>query len=311
MTNHPISLSRRALLVAGGCALATSLTAEEKPRRIGLGFSLYGMKSLPLDRAVRACAEIGYDCVELPVLPDWPADSARFTAAARKAFAKTLADEGVRLSAVMENLPLLADKMDENRDRLQRAAEIARDLATGNPPPVETVLGGRPGEWEQVKKKMVERLADWARVMADAKVVLAIKAHVGNACRTPEDLVWLLKQVDSPWIKAAYDYSHFQLQALDLAASLKSLLPQTVFIHVKDAQGQAGKFQFLLPGAATGTMQVDYSAYLRQLAAGDYRGDVVVEVSGQIHSQPGYDPLAAARQSYAPLARAFTAAGLR
>jgi inosose dehydratase len=312
MTNHPTSLSRRALLVAGGCALATSLTADEKPRRIGLGFSLYGMKSLPLDRAVRACAEIGYDCVELPVLADWPADSARFTAAVRKAFAKTLADEGVRLSAVMENLPLLADnKVADNLDRLKRAAEIARDLVIDKPPPVETVLGGRPGEWEQVKEKMVERLGDWARVMADAKVVLAIKAHVGNACRTPEDLIWLLKQVDSPWIKAAYDYSHFQLQGLELAATLKTLLPQTVFIHVKDAQGEAGKFQFLLPGAGTGNREVDYPAYFRQLAAGDYRGDVVVEVSGQIHSQPGYDPLAAARQSYVPLARAFTAAGLR
>jgi inosose dehydratase len=311
MTKHPTSLSRRGLLVAGGCALATSLTADEKPRRIGLGFSLYGMKSLPLDRAVRACAEIGYDCVELPVLADWQADSARFTAAARKAFAKTLSDEGVRLSAVMENLPLLADKVADNRDRLQRAAEIARDLATGDAPLVETVLGGRPGEWNQFKEKMVERLGEWARVMADAKVVLAIKAHVGNACRIPEDLVWLLKQVDSPWIQAAYDYSHFQLQGLDLAASLKTLLPQTVFIHVKDAQGQAGKFQFLLPGAATGNMQVDYPAYFRQIAAENYRGDVVVEVSGQIHSQPGYDPLAAARQSYGPLARAFTSAGLR
>jgi inosose dehydratase len=147
--------------------------------------------------------------------------------------------------------------------------------------------------------------------MAEAKVVLAVKAHVGNACHTPEQLLWLLQQVDSPWLKAAYDYSHFQLRGLELESSLKTLLPHTVFIHVKDAAGEAGKFRFLLPGEGAGQQRTDYAAYFRQLATSGYRGDVVVEVSGQIHSQPGYDPVTAARKSYQPLADAFVAAGLR
>jgi inosose dehydratase len=211
----------------------------------------------------------------------------------------------------MENLPLLADdKADANRERLARAAEIAAALSPQKPL-VETVLGGRPAEWASVKEKMVERLATWAEVMARAKVVLAIKAHVGNACHLPEQLLWLLKQVDSPWLRAAYDYSHFQLRGLALRETLQSLLPQTAFIHVKDATGDAAKFRFLLPGAGQDRDQTDYEAYIRQLAGSPYRGDVVVEVSGQIHSQADYDPLAAARQCYQRLSHAFAAAGLR
>ena len=50
----------------------------DAPRAIGLGFSLYGMKSLSIDAALAAVSEIGYDCIELPVMKEWPADSATF-----------------------------------------------------------------------------------------------------------------------------------------------------------------------------------------------------------------------------------------
>jgi sugar phosphate isomerase/epimerase len=84
-------------------------------------------------------------------------------------------------------------------------------------------------------------------------------------------------------------------------------LPHTTFIHVKDTEHATGKRGFLLPGEGS----IDYGEYFRLLAESTYRGDVVVEVSGQVFNKPGYEPLAAARKCYAHLAPAMERAGVR
>lgn len=299
-----------AALASAACGQVLAHAAENGPRRlIGLGFSLYGMRELPAATALSTIAEIGYDCVELPVMKAWPYDPAELNAAARAALRGGLSDRGLRLSALMENLPIAgidASQHREQLERLKRAAELGHELSPDQTPVIETILGGRPDQWEVSKSAMAERLVDWVKTAEAAKVVLAIKAHVGGAMHRPEHVVWLLEQIGSRHLKAAYDFSHFQLRGLDLAESIGALIPHSVFIHVKDGRGDASQFQFLLPGEGT----IDYAALLKLAAAGGYAGDVVVEVSGQIHSRAGYDPMAAAKKSYGPLAAAFQAAGL-
>ena len=294
--------------LAGSLALSSSApAADDSP--IGLGFSLYGMKSLPLAKALQTCREIGYDCVELPLMPGWPADPEKLAFSARKELKSALEKSGLRLSALMENLALLADEKTHaaNLERLKLAAHLAHELVPDKPPLIETVLGGKPAEWDSVKEKMGERLKDWAKVAEEKNIVVAIKAHVGNALHTPADAAWLLEQVGSKFVRLAYDYSHFGLQKISLESSLDTLLPHTVFIHVKDAEGDAAKFQFLLPAER----ENHYAEYFKLLAKKKYRGDVVVEVSGQIHSRPGYDPVDAAKKCYEPLAAAMREVGVR
>ena len=308
--------SRRSFLgasIAAGAALLyeARCVAEEPPRTIGLGFSLYGMKSFSIADALKTCAEIGYECVELPVMPDWPADSAKLNTEARGEIRAQLNGSGLRLTALMENLPWSDPKLQAaNLERLKLACELANELSAGNTagkPLIETILGGKPGEFATVKDGFVERLREWAKVLADAKVTLAIKAHIGNAIQQPEQLIEVLDAVASPWLKAAYDYSHFQLQDLPLGETMTLLLPRSVFVHVKDTHREGGKWRFLLPGEGG----IDYSDYFRLLSKTDYRGDVMVEVSGQVFSQPGYDPVAAARQCYNHLAPAMEKAGVK
>ncbi len=294
--------------LAGSLALSSSaLAADEQP--IGLGFSLYGMKSLPPTQALQTCREIGYDCVELPLMPGWPGDPETLGISARKELKAALDKSGLRLSSLMENLLLLGEDKTHaaNLQRLKLAADLAHELVPDKPPLIETVLGGRPTEWDKVKDKMAERLRDWAKVAEEKKVTLVFKAHVGNALHTPGDAAWLIEQIGSRFVRLAYDYSHFGLQKISLESSLETLLPHTVFIHLKDAEGDAAKFQFLLPAEKENR----YAEYFRLLAANKYRGDVVVEVSGQIHSKPGYDPVAAAKKCYEPLAAAMREAGVR
>jgi sugar phosphate isomerase/epimerase len=302
--------SQAAILASWTLAGRATARDDDAPRTIGLGFSLYGMKSLAIDAALAALARIGYDCFELPVMPDWPADSARLDGAARRTLRDTIARRGLRLTSLMENLPALGDEAQhlDNLNRLKRAAELARDLARDSQTPlIETIVGGKPGEFEAVKQQLVERLHEWSKVMAEAQVVLTIKAHVGNATQQPMQLLWLLETIGSPWLRAAYDYSHFQLQGLDMRETMNRLLPKAAFIHVKDTEHAQGKRGFLLPGEGS----IDYVALLKQLGQSTYRGDVVVEVSSQVSNRPGYDALAAASKCYNHLAEAFAKAGLR
>ncbi len=308
-------ISRRNFLnatIAGAIANAArgAVAGADAKRTIGLGFSLYGMKALSLAEAIDACAAIGYDCIELPVMPDWPGDSAKLNAEARRELAARLTDKKLRLSALMENLPALGDdtQFADHQERLKRACALASELKQGeHMPVVETILGGKAGEFEAVKDRLLERVRKMAKVAEAARVTLAMKAHVSNAIQRPEQLTWLLSQVASPYLKAAYDYSHFQLQDLKLAETLDQLLLQTVFIHVKDTEHASGKRGFLLPGEGT----IDYAEYFKLLAPSKYRGDVVVEVSGQVFGKPGYDPLVAARKCYNHLAAAMNAANVQ
>lgn len=283
-------------------ALTGALTRAADVPPSPLGFSLYGMKSLKLNDALKACRDIGYDGVEFALMPGYAAEPKALAADARKELRTRLADLKLTAHGLMENLPepASAGAHQTNIDRLKAAAELAHALSPDALPPIETVLGGKPADWDKVKDQLAERLGRWAEVGKDAKTAIAVKPHVANALHTPEAAVWLLKQVNSPWLRLAFDYSHFELREVKLADAV-ILLPLSSFIHVKDSKGTAAKFEFLLPGEG----RTDYVAYAKLVAASKYRGPVVVEVSAQVSNKPNYDAIAAAKSSYTALAPAF------
>lgn len=298
---------RHFLHTALGFATLPHLTQAVSPSGIGLGFSLYGMKTLTLADALKTCAEIGYSNVELALNAGFPTEPKVFTAEARKQVVQQLAALKLDLPCLMVNISLTADDKAHAAalQTIRDAAQVARDMNAAQPPIIETVCGGKPATWEQQKAGMVEKLQAWAEVAEKEKTTIAIKAHVGSAVNSPERLLWLLDQVKSPAIQVTYDYSHFELQGIDMEESMKLLLPRTKFIHVKDASGDASKFQFLLPGEG----RTDYVKYFTALKQHGYRGPVVVEVSGQIFNKPGYDPVAAAKKCHAALAGALAKVG--
>ncbi len=285
---------------AGGLAWAcpeVGWSALRKPS-IELGFSLYGFPKTPVLEALKVVSEIGYRSVELALLPNWPSDPMSFLADARGEVRRALADLGLGLPALMDNLPLSVPEaaFQAHAERIRRAADVAHALVPDAPPLLETVLGGKPGDWDSVKESFAGRLREWAKLAESLRMTIAVKAHVGNAMNRPEHLVWLLDAVDSPWIRGAFDPSHFDGRGIPLNEAWTALSKRTVFVHVKDrAPGEAVKF--LLPGEGT----IDYRGLFGLMLRDGYAGPVVVEVSGQIHSQPGYDPVAAAAKSFRSL----------
>ena len=303
--------TRRHFLRQAASTLALSAvpwSARAATDGISLGMSLYGMKTLPLDQALNTCAKIGYTSVEFALNVGFPTEPKVFTQEARKAAVAQLQALKMGLPCVMLNLSLAADDKAHAAAlaSMSEAALLCNELAPTNPPMIETVLGGKPAEWEQIKGRMAERLHSWAETATKGKVSVAIKAHVGSAVNSPERLLWLIDQVKSPAIAVAYDYSHFEVMGIPMAESMHMLLPHTKFIHVKDTEGDPAKFKFLLPGEG----RTDYVAYFKILKEHKYTGPVIVEVSAQIFNKPGYEPVAAATKCFAPLAAAMEKAGV-
>jgi sugar phosphate isomerase/epimerase len=133
--NRRAFLRRASLATAGLLFPATAVRTEPaRVNTIPFGFSLYAMKTLSLDAGLQACAKIGYDAVELPLMPDWPAEPKRLTKDDRRKLRERLAELKLALPALMENLPPNADDLIHRKqtERL-KAAELGNELVPDAP----------------------------------------------------------------------------------------------------------------------------------------------------------------------------------
>ena len=139
-------ITRRAFVThaaLGSLALAqaTADAAQVKtPQIMPFAFSLYGTRTLTLDAALDACAKIGYDAVELALMPGYPAEPKRLGKDERRRLRDRLRQH--RSPRLMENLPLHGNEQ-THKDHLTRlqTARTRAELAL-MPPILETILGG-------------------------------------------------------------------------------------------------------------------------------------------------------------------------
>ena len=289
-------MTRRSLLLA---------LAAGKPSAIRLEIGNYGMQSLSVAEAITQIRRIGYDGAELCLMPGWPSEPKALSSADRRRIRET----GFPIPTMIESFNLMAtdDAQRLTLDRIRAAAALAHDLNPADPPILQTVLGGKAGDWPKIRDVMASRLAEWGRVAAESKIKLAVKAHAMNAIDTPKSLLSLLDQVQNPSIVAIYDYGHFQLRDLTIEQSMDEMISRTSFLTVKDSKIVDGKPRFLLPGEGS----IDYARYFRKVKAVAWKGWVLVEVSSQVFRQPDYEAIRAAQKSYSHLAPILAAAGLR
>ena len=286
--------------IVAGTTSADELQAAQK---IGLGFGTYGMKSLEVGQALRVCADIGYDGVELCLLSGWPTEPTRLSKAQRSEIRKQLADLGLVVPSLLESLPCLRTEQDhrQNIEKLKRATELAHDLAPSRPPVVQSIVGGKTSRWDQSKQQLVDQLADWAKVGEQSQTTVCFKPHAAHAVHTPARAEWVHRQVGSPRFKVVYDYSHFFLEGLSLRSTLEQLLPIVAYVQVKDSRGTPSKHEYLLPGDG----ETNYGELFEVLRQSGYQGFVGVEISSHIHRKPGYEPVPTARLCYKRLSPYF------
>ena len=279
-----------------------------------LGFSTWAMPHLPIDKTIDHLAALGYDAIEITVLPGYTTALADLETSERRRIANLLQARQLTLSAIMAYLSLATDDAEahaRNSSFLQGAIDLAADWAEINRPnnmsPVLiTGIGGKPGQLDALLPILVERLAHLGDAAQAAGVVIALEPHIGTAIETPDEALRLMAQVDSPAIRFNFDISHFNILGIPIAESVTKMLPVSAHTHIKDERGRAPNHEFVVPGEG----EFDYVAYLKEMAAHGYDGTISVEISKMVQQRAGYDALVAATQSYQVVNQAFVDAGV-
>jgi sugar phosphate isomerase/epimerase len=276
-----------------------------------IGYCTWGMPTVPVDTMIPFLSRLGYDGIELTVIPGYTTELSLLDRDERRRISRMLKEYHLELPAIAAQTSMVdtdPDTVAYHRKRLTDAVDLAVEWAQdGTPPAVDTTVGGRSDQWDELKPLLFERMGELVRYGEQNGVVIAAEPHVASMLDTPERVLELVHTINSPYLMLNFDISHFNVQGYSIDESVSALAPHTIHTHVKDERGVVPDFEFLIPGEGV----FDYVAYLRAMEAQGYTGHITAEISIMVQRRPGYDPLAAAEQTYRVLADAFEQAGIR
>ena len=276
-----------------------------------LAYSTWGMPTVPADVSIPYLAQLGFDGIELTVIPGYTTDLSILTSRQRQQIQQLLHQHQLTLSAVSAHTSLMDPEPKlhlANMERLKVAVDLAVELQTGSSRPVvNTTPGGRPDQWSVDKQQLVDRLGELIDYATEFQVIIALEPHIGVMIETPQQICELIETVNSPYLRANFDISHFEILGLPMSETIPLMVPKTAHTHVKDQRGLHPNFEFLIPGEG----DFDYVAYLQKMSEYGYQGFITVEVSMMVQRRTDYDPLLAATQSYYTLSQAFDTANIQ
>ena len=275
-----------------------------------LGYSTWGMPTVPIETAIPHLAQLGFDGIELTIIPRFTTELSKLDAGERKRIASLLKQHNLALPAIAAHSSLLETDPEahaKNIWRLKGGVDLAVDLAqNGELPAVNTTPGGKPDMWDTKKDFLAERLGELVDYGASRGVTIAMEPHIGAIIDTPDKVLELLDIVNSPYLKVNFDISHFDIIGMPTEETVSALAAVSAHTHVKDQRGTHPDFEFLIPGEGA----FDYVDYLKQMQVHGYDGFITAEVSFMVQAREDYDPLAAATMSYQTLSKAFVDAGI-
>ena len=270
-----------------------------------IGYCTWGMPEVEMDEAIPYLANLGYDGVEITVIPGYTTELSTLTARERSRIKTLFTNHGLEMPAIAGHTSLLDPDTKQhaaNMKRLKATVELAADMTMGELVPcLDTTPGGKPDDWNEIKERLLNETGNLVDFGAQLGVTLAMEPHIGCCLCDVERTLWLLEQINSPFLKLNYDISHFDVAGIPTAESVAALAPHTIHTHVKDQRGTTPDFEFLIPGEG----DFDYVEYLNAMRGAGYDDYITVEVSIMVQKREDYDPLAAAELSYGTLANAF------
>lgn len=276
-----------------------------------LGYSLWAMPNVSIDTALPHLSGLGYDAVEIVVLPNFSNALTKMDAAERRRIPGLLSQNGLTLSAVNYYTALMepdAAVFAGHLAAIKETIDLAVQWTQGDQPPVViSGVGGKPGELPARLPELLDRAGAIGEYAASRGVVVALEPHIGAAIETPDLMASVIEQVASPAIRVNFDISHFNVMGIPIEESVTTMLPYTAHTHIKDERGRAPNYEYVVPGEG----EFDYVTYLQSMQRHGYKGVISVEISFMVQRRDGYDPLATATRSYEVVSQAFAKVGIQ
>ena len=295
--NEPTISRRNALAsvaaIAGGSLLpATATAAEETSKPAGgnrIAVSTYSYwrfredSKLPIEDCIDLAADAGFDGVEVLHIQMRDESNAALQRIKQRAFRR-----GLDLCGFSTHQSFVSPKPEfrqKNIDHTIRCIELAYALGI----PTIRVNTGRWGTSKSFDALMANKGIEprlegytdedgfgWVREGLEkclpaaerCGVVLGLENHWGLG-RRAEGVLRLIREIDSPWLKATLDTGNFLDD--DQYEQYEQMAPETVFVQAKTYFG----------GGTWYTLEIDYERVAKILRNVDYRGYISLEFEGK------------------------------
>ncbi len=169
-------------------------------------------------------------------------------------------------------------RLEEQIDDVRRGIEMSHRLGA----PVLRVFGGHAPSLPK-SEALKLALTGLEAVVGDAeqaRVILAVENH-GGVPGTAEEVIQVLQEIDSPWVRSCVDVGNFLSAGEDPLEATARVVGYAAHAHIKDlrrVEDKSGKvsWQSCTPGKG----DIDYRKVLQVFARAGYEGALAIEAEG-------------------------------
>ncbi|MCX5749625.1 MAG: sugar phosphate isomerase/epimerase [Candidatus Saganbacteria bacterium] len=252
---------------------------------------------LPIEAQIRAHKELGWEHIDLRLVPDVDGTAKNITLVQPEVFAnvkKAILDAKMSVACFETSIANWNRPINGNFEidvqELKSAIERMKPFGT-------TFI--RIMSWQRVpemalditKDNVLARMDTLVTIAEQAKVTLLLENCAGWAGESPENFNWLVRTVDSPNLASLYDTGNPVSYLQDPMKMYLGVKEWTRYVHIKDCtnlSGKKGLEAYTYPGVGQGRVKDT----IKDLLLSGYQGALVIEphLAAVIHKGTTADP---------------------